>query len=90
MAEGLGEGRTVHVSGGEAEGGGEGGERVGAARGGEVEGDCGRREGAGEVGVVGLGPEGECGPVVDGVGDDAGLVWVHEVSKELKWGWRGF
>lgn len=60
-------------------------EGVGAAVGGEVEGDGRRGKSACEVGVVGPGREGR--PVVNGVGDDAGLVGGDEVSEELKWGW---
>lgn len=53
-----------------------------------MEGDGGGGEGFGEVGVVG--PGRECWPVGDGVGDDAGLVWVDEVSQEFQWVWWGF
>lgn len=81
--EGVGEGHVLHVSRGEAEGGGGvGSEGVGGAGGGEVEGDGGGGEGLGEVG--GVGPGRECWPVGDGVGDDAGFVWVDEVSEELE------
>lgn len=77
-AKGLGEGHVFHVRGGEAEGGVERGEGVGGAGGGEVEGDGGGGESLGEVG--GVGPGRECGPVCDGVGDYAWLVWGDEVS----------
>jgi len=32
-----------------------------------------------------VGPGRECGPVRDGVGDYAWLVWGDEVSQELNW-----
>lgn len=81
----MGEGHALHVRGGEAEGGAERGEGVGGAGGGEVDGDGGAGEGLGEVGRVG--PGRECGPVRNGVGDYAWLVWCDEVSQELNWGW---
>lgn len=67
---------------------GEGNDGVGAAVGGEVEGDGRRGKGTCEIGVVGPGRESR--PVVNGVGDDAGLVWRDKVSEELKWGWWRF
>lgn len=85
-AESFGEGRALHVSGGEAEGGGGGDEGVCSAVRGEVEGHVGGGEGVGEVRVAG--PAGEGRPVIGGVGDDAGLVLGDEVSEELEWGWR--
>ena len=41
-----------------------------------------------EIGMVGPGTKGR--PVVNRIGDDAGLVGRDEASEEFKWGWRGF
>lgn len=77
--EGIGERHALHVGGGRADGrvgSKERGKGIGAATTGEVEGYGSR----GEVGGVGVGLGRECGPVVDGIGDDAGLVGGDEVS----------